>query len=373
MSFGMYACGGSKNSSDEMKNVTFTIESPDLDANKEVYISGSLEELGYWSPNQVKLSYVGGHKWSIDLMLPEDEAVEYKFTLGSWENEGADANGLPLPNFYLNSFEDSVANHSIYFWKDGDIEPQGQITGHVEYMKNVEGEGILPRDVIIWLPEDYDEHQSKKYPVLYMHDGQNIIDPKTSSFGVDWQVDETVTDLISKEELKSVIVVGVYNTVNRTDEYTPGEKGTAYMEFMAHKLKPMIDKKFRTLQDRKNTYIGGSSAGGIMAFMLAWEYPDIYSGAICMSPAFKIEQIDYVKDVKSFTGEKKPLKLYIDNGGKGLEIKLQPGIDEMMSALAGKGYVIGDDLMYVIDPEAEHFESAWAERMPKALKFVVGK
>jgi predicted alpha/beta superfamily hydrolase len=123
--------------------------------------------------------------------------------------------------------------------------------------------------------------------------------------------------------------------------------------------------------------VGGSSAGGILAFMMVWEYPDVFSKAICMSPAFRlpgnpVSGWNYVSTVKDGTKRKK-VYFYIDNGGIGLEQQLQPGIDEMLNALTNKGYREGRDLIYVSDPTAKHHEEAWARRFPYALKLVAGR
>ena len=109
-----------------------------------------------------------------------------------------------------------------------------------------------------------------------------------------------------------------------------------------------------------------------MAFMLAWEYPEVFSKAICMSPAFKIQHIDYVDDVLNYSGKKKKLYFYIDNGGIELEEKLQPGIDEMLQALKAKGYKENKDFVWVKAPQDKHSEGAWARRMPLALKLIFG-
>jgi predicted alpha/beta superfamily hydrolase len=106
--------------------------------------------------------------------------------------------------------------------------------------------------------------------------------------------------------------------------------------------------------------------------MLAWNNPGIFSKAFCLSPAFKIQNIDVVKDVMEYSGKKKDITFYIDNGGKGLELQLQPGIDEMMKAMSEKGYLKNKDYFWVSAPEAEHNEPAWAKRMPKALKLLLG-
>ena len=144
------------------------------------------------------------------------------------------------------------------------------------------------------------------------------------------------------------------------------------MKLVTETIKPMIDKAYRTKPGRETTYTGGSSAGGLISFMLAWEYPNIFSGALCMSPAFKIATIDYVSPVENST-KKKPVFFYIDNGGVDLESRLQPGVDEMLVALKSKGYREGKDFVFVSDPNARHFEAAWAKRFPAAVKLLLSK
>ncbi len=229
------------------KSIEFQVYSPDLPDTTHMFITGGLSELGSWNPSKVVMQNLGNHLWSKKIAT-KPLSVEYKFTLGSWASEAANANGRALQNFNVQIKSDTIIKHSIYFWKKGDTKKEivGQITGHVAYHKQIMGEGIKPRDVIVWLPPDYKANTKKRYPVVYMQDGQNIIDPATSSFGIDWRIDETVDSLIRNKITTSFIVVGIYNTADRTREYTPGEGGTAYMKFVVNKLKPMIDSAYRT-------------------------------------------------------------------------------------------------------------------------------
>jgi predicted alpha/beta superfamily hydrolase len=349
--------------------VTFSVTSPDLPDTTSMFIAGSLPELGFWNPAKAKMTNRGNHTWSISINPAKGASIEYKFTLGSWDREAADANGQPFQNFVLNVTRDTTVEHRILFWKNGERKKiiQGKITGEVKYHRQLVGEGLAPRDIIVWLPPDYNKDTKQRYSVVYMHDGQNIVDPATSSFGVDWKIDETSDSLIRNRLVKPYIVVGINNTADRSKEYTPGDLGSAYMKFVVEKVKPFIDANFRTKPDRKNTVVGGSSAGGIISFMLAWEYPSIFGRAICMSPAFKIQDIDYVKNVNA-SKEKRNVFFYIDNGGIGLESQLQPGVDAMIEALKRKGYKNGKDYYYFVDAAAKHNEAAWAKRFPAAIK-----
>ena len=359
--------------------VTFVLTSPDLPDDTAVYITGGMDQLGNWNPAKVRMDSKGNHTWAKEIVLTRPLSIEYKYTLGSWEREGANATGAPLPNLEAKITTSTTVKDTILFWTKGPRQRvvQGQVTGTVKYHRAMKGDGIQNRDVIVWLPPGYESEKATRYPVLYMHDGQNVFDPATSSFGVDWQIDETVDALIKNKSIPPLIVVGIYNTSDRFNEYTPGEKGTAYINFVVKNLKTFIDSTYRTKPDRQNTIVGGSSAGGIISFMIVWEHPEVFSKAICMSPAFKTPESismkwDYVKVVAS-SKKRENVYFYIDNGGVGLESQLQPGIDEMVNALRAKGYKEQKDFVVIIDPVAKHSEADWAKRFPNALKMVLSK
>jgi predicted alpha/beta superfamily hydrolase len=359
------------NAQENRCKVAFSLISPDLPDTSSVYICGSQEELGLWNPSKMKMDYKGNHTWTKEIRITKSLTIEYKYTLGSWDRQGSDANGNPLQNFVLTVLGDTLVNDNVLFWMKGNSRKKitSYVTGKVNYHRQVKGKNILARDIVVWLPPGYNDSTSQRYPVLYMQDGQNIFDPATSAFGADWQIDETCDSLIRAKIIPPMIIVGIYNTPDRAKDYTPGVGGSAYMDFVVKKLKPFVDSVYRTRPTRKYTFVGGSSAGGLISFMLAWEYPQIFSKAICMSPAFKIMNIDYVKTVAAYKGEKKTCKFYIDNGGIGIETQLQPGIDAMLKALEGKGFKNGKDLLWIHYPEAGHSEPDWAKRFPSAIKW----
>lgn len=357
--------------------VTFRLHTPQLPKNTTVYITGSNPGLGNWHPGRVPMREVGDHSWTYNLKLSEAQTLEYKYTLGSWDREGADASGQPLANMTVKVDQSLVKEDAIFFWTDRqERRPIGQITGKVHYHLQMQGQGIANRTVIVWLPPDYGV-SDERYPVLYMHDGQNLFDPNTSAFGIDWQIDETCTRLIREGAIPPLIVVGIYNTPSRTPEYTPGLVGAAYRKFVVEVVKPFVDDRYRTLSGRESTFVGGSSAGGLCAFILAWEYPHVFSKALCMSPAFQFElpgmdlKLDYVAVVEKADRPKEGLFFYIDNGSEGLEEKLQPGIDGMLAALQAKGYEANKDYRWTPVPEAHHSEADWAKRFPAALKALI--
>lgn len=242
-----------------------------------------------------------------------------------------------------------------------------EVIGKVEYHKEFYS-ALLEnkRDIVVWMPQGYDaiKNKNKKYPVLYMHDGQNILDPKTSYIGKDWRVDETVTKLIRQKRIKEIIVVGIYNTPDRLDEYSWSEKGQKYLQFITSELKPIIDATYRTLPDKENTAIIGSSMGGLISFYAAWNYPEIFSMAGCMSSSFYYNNDKSIKTVEEYSGTKKHIKLYIDHGEDGA-VRGQ----KMFVELSKKGYVIGQDIDYYYAPGAEHNEKEWAVRLERPLLF----
>ena len=356
--------------------LTVKVFSSNLKESDTLFIAGNNSQFGNWSPNKIPLTKINDSLWSKTFSFPGNEILEFKFTKGSWDKEAlTDAKTVPQ-NYVLKILNDTLFETRINYWRgetpvEGGFE--GQVTGTVKRLGKFSYEGILPREVVVWLPPDYDAFPEKRFPVLYMHDGQNLFDPKTSFTGIDWQIDETADSLIRKGKMNSVIIVGINNTADRSVEYAPTKKGKAYMDFIVNKLKPFIDSTFRTKPEREFTATGGSSMGGLISFMLAWTRDDVFSKAICMSPAFVYDGVDFVDYVKSYRGEKKDIQIYIDNGGVGLEEKLQPGITKMLVALDEQGFRSGLDLFYLKDSTAQHNEAAWAKRIKKPLLIFYGK
>ena len=357
--------------------VTIELYAPGVPSSESIFVTGNTPELGNWHPSQKKMKACGDGKWEFAFDCDSTADIQYKFTLGSWDREAADDRGQPLANFKLNASESQTATHKINTWtKSQRPNFSGQITGEVRYHELAATESLKARKVAVWLPPSY-ESSDKRHPVIYMHDGQNLFDPSSSAFGVDWQVDETCTQLIESKEIPAIIVVGIYNTPDRSQEYLPGEIGQTYRKLLIEQLKPMIDREYRTRPERQHTFVGGSSAGGLCAFILAWEHPQVFSKAVCFSPAFKlslaemVKKLDYVKTVEASARPDPSPLIYIDNGGVGLEKALQPGIDEMLQTLKQKGLREDIDFFWRHYPEAHHNESAWAARFPEAIKTIM--
>jgi enterochelin esterase-like enzyme len=353
-------------------SVTFVVSTYKLDDTTSIYITGNDEKLGEWNPAVTKLNRDQNNGWKIALSFPKGTKLEYKFTLGRWNVEALTDKGETPNNSILNIATDTIVSVKINQW--GNASPRtnnfhGQITGNVKYHRNFKGEGLLSRDIIVWLPPSYEREKHKRYPVLYAHDGQNLFDPSTSSFGVDWQLDETADSLIRQGIIQDIIIVGIYNSPERIKEYYTGNAGESYINFVVKELKPFIDKTYRTLPDRLNTATMGSSAGGLVSFMLVWEYNNIFSKAACISPAFFIRGLDYITPVLNSRTKRKNCNIYIDCGGIGLDSILLVGAEKMLKALKKKGYIEGKDYVWFFDKTGEHNEQNWARRLWRPLEY----
>ncbi len=243
-----------------------------------------------------------------------------------------------------------------------------KIIGKVNYHKNFKSEFLQnERDIIVWLPSSYSNESKKSYPVLYMHDGQNIMNPKTSFAGVDWQVDEATARLIKTHQLNEIIIVGINNTPDRLEEYSDCEKGTNYLRFIVEELMPFVNSNYRTKTEPDNTAIMGSSMGGLISFLAAWKFPNVFGKAGCLSSSFYYDNEKAIELVNNYNGEKKNIKVYIDHGEDGL-LRGQ----KMFCALSAKGFIIGTDVDYFYAVGAQHNEAAWADRLDRPLLFLFG-
>ncbi|MER6434333.1 alpha/beta hydrolase-fold protein [Streptomyces sp900105245] len=230
------------------------------------------------------------------------------------------------------------------------------------------------RNVNIYLPPSYGENLAKNYPVLYMHDGQNLFDARTAFGGVEWQVDETMDRLVGEGAIREAIVVGINNTADRIGEYTPstdsaygGGEADTYLDFIQQTLKPYIDTHYRTLTSVSDTLMVGSSLGGLLSCYAGWTRSSVYGSVGCMSSSFWWDDETFSHAVEVYQG-KKPERFYLDAGGN------NDGATEtarFRDELLADGYVSGADLLHIYDPIGMHNESSWARRLPKALAYLL--
>ncbi len=240
--------------------------------------------------------------------------------------------------------QDKEVELHIDGWLQNPAPVQDHIVGKVHYLGHLQGDGIQDREVIVWLPTQYLENPKKKFPVLYMHDGQNTVDPNTAFMHSDWQMDDTIEQLAAGGRITPPIIVGVYNTPDRLEEYNDTELGRGYLKFLVETVKPLVDSKFRTLKGKKHTAVMGSSMGGLISFLAAWYYPTVFGHAACLSPMFwgkKQVKVNAWKMVEDNPKHKLNSRLYLDNGTVALERALMPGCKHMLRVLRNRGYQDG--------------------------------
>jgi predicted alpha/beta superfamily hydrolase len=217
----------------------------------------------------------------------------------------------------------------------------------------------------VFYPPGYHENTLARYPVLYMQDGQNLFFPDEAFQGQHWKIAETLGLLDAMNAAAKVMVVGVYPNQREHDYTELGYRD--YGRFLVEHLKPCIDREYRTRNDPNHTAVMGSSLGGVVSFYLAWQYPEVFGMAACMSSTFGYRDnlLDRVKSER-----KRPVRFYLDSGWPRDNYEVTR---EMRFRLQQCGYVEGNDLIYYAYPEALHNEAHWAMRTHIPFQIFFGR
>lgn len=281
------------------------------------------------------------------------------------------------------------------------------ISGKIVRHENFSSAFVTARNIDVWLPEGYDN--KKKYAVLYMHDGQMLYDANITWNKQEWGVDETLTLLKQKNKIRDCIVVGVWNGGStRHADYFPQKpfesldtkqkellytavrnsgqsvfqgfeiNSDDYLRFLVKELKPFIDKTYRTHIDRANTFIAGSSMGGLISMYAICEYPEIFGGAACLSThwpgIFSLENNPlpdaFINYLKANLPNPKNHTIYFDTGDQTLDElypPIQSRVDDVMKA---RGYN-KKNWITKYDPGADHSENSWKKRLDIPLTFLL--
>lgn len=283
------------------------------------------------------------------------------------------------------------------------------VSGKIERMENFKSNYVTERNIDVWLPENYSS--SKKYNVLYMHDGQMLYDPEMAWNKQAWNVDDVLTKLVTENKIQDVIVVGIWNggitrhidyfpqkafeslTQNQQDSIYKANRSNGqsvfnnqkvnsdnYLKFLVKELKPIIDKKYSVYTDSKHTFIAGSSMGGLISMYAICEYPNVFGGAACISThwpgIFAVENnpipkafFDYLK---KHLPNPKNHKIYFDYGTATLDAMYEPfqlKVDEIMKA---KGFSSKNWSTQKFEGE-EHSEKSWNKRLHIPIEFLLDK
>ncbi len=219
--------------------------------------------------------------------------------------------------------------------------------------------------VRVYLPPGYAENPLRRYPVFYMQDGKNLFFPEEAFLGRDWQVGEALSLLDTMNAVDRVVVVGIHSG-DRMGEYTkPGYE--AYARSVVEEIRPEVARRFRVFDSPRETGVIGSSLGGVVSFYMAWQYPEVFGYAACMSSTFS-HRDDLIDRVLS--EPKAAAKFYLDSGwpGDNYEVTLA-----MAMALGRRGYRVREDFLHLVFPLEEHDERAWGQRLHLPLQLALGK
>ncbi len=279
--------------------------------------------------------------------------------------------------------------------------------GTISRLADFQSKFVDARNIDVWLPVGYSDKQ--KYPVLYMHDGQMLFDGSITWNKTEWGVDEAFCRLDAQREVKDCIVVGIYNTAKRHREYWPAKAffgmspadqqkvmhthdnasislngmtpiSDGYLKFIVAELKPFIDSHFSTLADQSNTFIAGSSMGGLISMYAICEYPDVFGGAACLSthwPGINTTvdnpaPASFLNYLATHLPSPANHRIYFDYGTLTLDAMYKPYQLQADAIMAAGGYTAANWVTREF-PGADHSERSWNKRLDIPLLFLLGK
>jgi len=362
---------------------------PDTPADSVVYLSGNLPQLGgIWRPDGHALERGADGKWRTSLSLPRGVAMEFKFTHGSWETVERDATGRDIANRSINLDSDRKLDLQVQSWASGRPAPprKSTLTGNIRFHEQFESKILRnKRRIGVYLPPGYARDVDVRYPVLYMHDGQNCFDDATS-FAGEWHADETAQRLIERGEIEPIIIVAIANSgAGRTDEYTPtksdrydeGGRAQEYARFLLEELKPFIDREYRTQPGRNTTGVCGSSLGGLVSLYIAMTHADQVGLCAAISPSLWWGNEALLKSIQADPGWARHCRIWFDMGTAEnparADLRDVQNTRRLAAILTRAGLQRGKDFEYLEVEGGEHNEQAWAARFDQVLRFLFGR
>lgn len=340
-------------------------------AGEQVYAAGNFNT---WNPADINSVFrTTGDKLVATIANIPAGVLEFKLTRGKWDNVETGKDGADISNRIIRITGDTTITVNVAGWKDqfATVQRQHTASAHVIIFDTAFAIPQLhtTRRIWIYLPEGY-ATSGKRYPVLYLQDGQNVFDSYTSAFG-EWGVDECLDSLI-RQGKPPCIVVAVDNGPHRMTEYNPFDnkefgkaEGDSYVDFLALTLKPFIDGHFRTLASKDNRIIAGSSMGGLISYYAMLKYPDVFGKAGIFSPSFWIApQIRVLTDslAPTLTGK---IFFYMGELEGGSYVADMKDIAERLGA--GSRAMIYS----VTDPVSSHNEQAWRKWFDEFYTWII--
>lgn len=355
--------------------LTLELTAPTLSDAQTVYITGNFND---WKTKDDNYKMVLLDSGIFQFTFPEDidlpKVIEYKYTLGGWENVEIDKYGNKKPNRKLTRHTGTI-HDKVAKWLYSGTPYRKPLLPTIELVAEDFAIPQLKKTRRIWalLPHDY-ATSGKSYPVLYLHDGQNLFNPK-APFG-NWAIDKKMAILAGMGKGDLIIVTIDHAGKERIKEFNPFRTGTKlgwgvgrkYVEFMADTLKPYIDQKYRTLTSQAHTGIGGSSMGGLISIFAGLERPEVFGKLLIFSPSLWVSQKIYFNAINF--NHFHHLKIYLYAGGAESE-SMVPNVERLRQQLQNpKTKLSSVSFKMVIDPKGKHSEYYWNVEFPKAVDWL---
>lgn len=387
----------------ETAKVRFRVSVPeDTPRDATLYLAGNTEQLGPWQPNAFALKRTDTSVFVGELELPIGFELQYKVTRGSWESVEKSLDGSEISNRIWKVSADGNVDITVAAWAKRQTARPTSATGDLRWIEFPSRILDGKRRVTVWLPSEYASQPETRYPVVYLLDGQNCFDASRAAFGVEWSADETARDLIDQRKTRPFMMVAIDNSPHRMTEYTsaseaPPKKNGAesqpvgggadrMLAFLVDELKPKIDQTYRTQPESHSTVIIGSSLGGLFVLHALQTRSDVFGGGAAMSPSLFWANEAALQSVKAWPGlgsstsEESGIatgqqRLWIDIGtregksanGQKKAVELVLRLEQLLKEHVGDRMVLRTSIV----PDAQHHESAWAERLPDALMFLL--
>lgn len=372
---------------------------------QQIYISLSNED---WPEAGRPLPRLAERLYELRLTVPAESSFSYKFLREkSWGTVEKDLRNEEIANRSVRipgHVQELVVFHDVAKWADQKDVPvrlaklQAGVSVRLDQGKEdssrsgdirvhptlLDEKTQAVREVHVYLPPGYDASKDR-YPVLYMMDGQNLFDADTAFAGVEWGLDETLEEAVAAKRLPPIIVVGVYNSPDRMNEYTPmrdvqrkaGGGADKMLDFLTGTIKPFIDRTYRTQPDRDHTGIGGSSLGGVFALYAVYKRPEVFSRAAVVSPACQWADEGVRKLVQ---GAKPPenVRIWMDigtqeGGNEAERSQWRSACHNLAEALRSQGMSSEANFHFEEVPGAAHNETAWGARSERVLAYLFGR
>lgn len=364
-----------------MSRIRFEIIPPIEGPHEPVFITGSIPELGDWHAGSAfALRWEPPfHVGSIDIAA--GTRFEYKITRGSWPREAVDAWGHVPENSNFTAFPDTTVRVTVADWKD---RYAGRLT-----TDRVVSDGLAGvRDLLVWLPPEYSSDLTRRFPVVYFFDGNNIFDPKTSPLtGVDWAADEWCRMLASAGEMPPAILVAVRHPGGhgedgrslRDIDLSMDYAGSAFSNFVASELVGYIDSRYRTLAHAGARVLVGASYGGLNACLTAFGNPGVFQKAICFSTSFEDTaehlpgQCPSLQSIEDRGTLPSTMRMVFAFGDEGLDECYEPYHRELAGILRAGGWKDGREFQLVQIKGGSHGEGSWRLWLGDAFRFVCGQ